>query len=74
MTSKLNWTRTRFVGKAHLDFRREHDLLDRDAAAKWLQRAESQRPQWRHPRPRPARSISMSTDWITASSTAEVPW
>jgi hypothetical protein len=72
MTNRLNWQRTRFVGRAHFDFRRERDLLDRDAAARWLQRAESQRPQWRRPRPRPF-VTPLSTDWITRGS-SELPW
>ena len=43
--SKLNWSRSRFLGKPSLDFRWESDGLSRDAAARWLKRAETQRGQ-----------------------------
>ena len=82
MSGKLNWSRVRFSGKASLDFRWEHDSLERDPAARWLKAAERRQQDRRSHRKLDQREIEQSrpnstyqsTTWITASSTAEVPW
>ena len=65
-------------GRRTLDYRREFEF--EDAAAKWLRRAESKR---QRPVSVPAkvqrRTLAIAQQlgeswWVTADSTAEVPW
>jgi hypothetical protein len=83
MTGKMRWDKAALRARERTDWRREADHQSRDPAARWLAAAESrrhQRRQWQHspartrePRPSPI-VTSVSTDWITAPSSAEVPW
>jgi hypothetical protein len=80
MTRRLNWEKLRLAGRRTLSVSREREWRDQDRAARWLAKAEQRRER------RPLRQLPLpferhtrtttptSTDWITASSTAEVPW
>lgn len=74
MTGRMRWDRARYAGRRTWDWRREAEL--EDAASRWLKRAQS-RPQERRVVKIHQRNIAtaaQSSDWITAASSAEVPW
>ena len=64
---RMDWRRARLHGRPSLDHRHENDTPDR--AERWLRAVE------RRQRERRSHStVARSSRWITASSTAGVPW
>jgi hypothetical protein len=76
--TRMNWRKAYLHGKPSLDYRFEND---EDRAAKWLRRAEaSRRREVSVPAKVQRRTMAIaeqlggSSWWVTADSSAEVPW
>jgi hypothetical protein len=70
---RMDWRRARLHGRPSLDHRHENDTPDR--AARWLRAVEHrqrERPSYAYATSNS--TVAASTGWITASSTAGVPW
>jgi hypothetical protein len=80
MSGRMRWDKvTKLHGRQTLDHRREFEF--EDSAAKWLRRAESKRQRAVSiPAKVQRRTMAIlqqlgeSSNWVTADSSAEVPW
>jgi hypothetical protein len=67
MSGKMRWESVRLRSRGSLNIRHEEKQREHDAAARWLQRAQSR------PRTSPTPSVTAKSSWPPLAP-GEVPW